>query len=278
MRNLLSPASWPGWLYWVYKAVDAWGNAGFIRGKANAMKSFVDSPWAIALGFAWLFIVAFGWHKKMWSRIPRTRPKDPPTEVSPSHQPQAIDGSPPAGANLSGEIRCHAAWWDTRLNAENSDLGRFALVSKRSVLWHRLTKKSAAQQCCIDFHFEVYSASVATVVLGGKPITGRLSYQGQLQDRPLSFEPPNFKLQIQPGTSAPFDVSQWLPRDTALDIWQSASEGTSTQEVVFNFGTVVIPIETILPDGTPGPSGRLLIPDEIRVQLPLRQQLGHWQH
>lgn len=71
LRSLFSPASWPSWMFWLYRAVDAWGNTEFMRGKIGAMNSVLNSAWAILLAFAWLFIIAFGWHTKVLAFVRR---------------------------------------------------------------------------------------------------------------------------------------------------------------------------------------------------------------
>mgnify|MGYP001617374495 CR=1 FL=1 len=62
-----------------YRAIDAWGNADFIRTGFTAMRAFLDSGWALFLSFVWLFVIALGWHKtaiRQVSRFLRThRPK-----------------------------------------------------------------------------------------------------------------------------------------------------------------------------------------------------------
>ena len=91
VRSLLSPANWPSWSFWLYKGVDAWGNADFMRGKLAAMKSFLDSGWAILLAFIWLFVVVMGWHRSL---LALARPKNDRLRSAENSLPDAHAAQP----------------------------------------------------------------------------------------------------------------------------------------------------------------------------------------
>jgi hypothetical protein len=75
LRRLFQPANWPSWALLLWRLIDTWDTVDFLRGKMNALISFINSPLAIVLAVAWLFAVTLGWHKRLISLVMHTSPK-----------------------------------------------------------------------------------------------------------------------------------------------------------------------------------------------------------
>lgn len=106
IRRLFSAPSWPGWIQLLYKAIDLWGNADFLRGKMSAIHDGITSGWAVLVALVWLFGIALGGHTWLLSIL-----------------------------RSKGIFRPAEKWWPSRDNFENETGGIDAELDSVKEAW-----------------------------------------------------------------------------------------------------------------------------------------------
>jgi hypothetical protein len=240
LGRLLSPTTWPSWILLFYRGLDAWGNADFLRGKINALKSFIDSPWAVVLALGFLFFSVFDWHTKLWSRLPlRWKPTRLITK-------EAITKKDLEIIKLINAVRLlelQANWLNTMISDDLENLDERIAISKDG---EARSKHLKDLEPCLTFPVVIDNRTVFKVVLGDKEISGLIGWErGKFQQRlrPLKGE----SLVLDRGQKAFWELQQVVTPEMAKEIlsWKE-----NRQEVEFWLEEVSIPMTVYNPDNT----------------------------
>ena len=156
-----------------------------------------------------------------------------------------------------------ADWMSTMMLHDREHLTKCVLVNG-DVVFDNITDSENPD---LTFRFDIYNGSIFTFRIR-QPVEGHVSHQ----ETPLIYTPeliqPASSVRIERTQRIIFELRQPLLPQAVDDIL--AKEG---EQVVFRFNDLDVWIEAATPDGEPGPSLRLPLPDELPVTVPSRQKM-----
>lgn len=218
----------------------------------DALKAFIVSPVAVVLALAWLFIIAFGWHTKLWSIVVRRKAPE-----RPSKEQLGIHNSGGQATSVVSAL----------LEADKQHLSEFIHVFACGVEFSHLIDLDSY----LYIWFDVWSASVGLVTIG-EGISGRICYRDNLLPGVLQIEA---KIQLRRGNSERLKLRQYVSNDIASDIMHRADSEMRLDFTGASSGVgkrVDIAMRCDLPDGNTS-NASLPLPSSLVTPLPSVREL-----
>jgi len=160
--------------------------------------------------------------------------------------------------------RKYAGWMTDELNRDLGTLPSCVKACNLDINWHHLIDTDSY----FELNLNVYSSSVLKVNIG-KRIVGHLRY-GKEEKEEFERSPEIMKPieQLKRSDERRLTLRQWVSQSMMNKITLD-----SGKEIVLDFSTVDIRVDTNLPDGSQGPNCRLVVPNQFSTRLPTRFEI-----
>ncbi len=220
------------------------------------------SLWVFGIGTFLLFLTVFPYLFHLAkTRLGRREPVLPGEQVP--DQAQFIP-SPNAGTANTDYDQRYADWMTTAIAADEHDLPGCIRVDDPEICWEHLEDGGSAY---IEFNFDIWSSSVHFLAIS-KQVDGHIcclgeKLKGELEHIPEIVEEAKKLDRLGRSRSRRITIRQWLSFTERIEM--KIGRG---RQVEFLLKKVGIPVVGTLPDGSPGPSCKLPLPDVVCVQVP----------